>query len=228
MLLAHVDHRFRRHAERIGDQPDGVAERGLENFQRALSVERLRLVVIDAGLRQFDAVFFQEVAGECAVLVRNSRFQAFPGDVLLARGGDVLRDQHVEPIGLAIDVIVDPFQLLLDGFGRMRRRSKYAETSGAADRCHHITAMAERQQRKFNSKHVADRRFHGVLCSLRQHFLALLVVIRIFLNSGTTLAHDSQPSQALDADPASAIVIRKADDESRRGVRDISSAGDGG
>src|SRR5436853_6850690 len=42
-----------------------------------------------------------------------------------------------------------------------------------------------------------------------------------FLNSGTTLAHDSQPSQALDADPASGIVIRKADDESRRGVRDF-------
>src|SRR5207237_10422529 len=47
-----------------------------------------------------------------------------------------------------------------------------------------------------------------------------------FLNSGMTLAHDSQPSQALDAGPASAIVIRKADDESRRGVRDIRSVGD--
>jgi hypothetical protein len=47
-----------------------------------------------------------------------------------------------------------------------------------------------------------------------------------FLNSGMTLAHDSQPSQALDADPASAIVIRKADDESGHGVRDMRCAGD--
>src|SRR5437764_9571703 len=55
---------------------------------------------------------------------------------------------------------------------------------------------------------------------------ALLVIVCIFMNSGMTLAHDSQPSQALDADPASGIVIRKADDESRRGLRDIWSAGD--
>jgi hypothetical protein len=54
----------------------------------------------------------------------------------------------------------------------------------------------------------------------------LLVIVSIFLNSGMTLAHDSQPSQALDADPASAIVIRKADDERRRGVRGICCAGD--
>jgi hypothetical protein len=34
--------------------------------------------------------------------------------------------------------------------------------------------MAERQQRKFNSQHVADRRFHGGAHSLLAAFLALL------------------------------------------------------
>ena len=70
--------------------------------------------------RQFDAVFLQQVAGEVAMLRRDPRLQAFPGDVLFARGRNVFGDQHVEPIGLAVDVIVDPFQFLLDGFGRMR------------------------------------------------------------------------------------------------------------
>jgi hypothetical protein len=121
VLLAHVDHRLRRYAQRVGDQADRVLERRIEDFQRALRVERLRLVVGDIGRRQFDAVFLQEVAGEVAMRGRNPRLQAFPGDVFLACRRNVLGDQHVEPVGLAVDMIVDPFQFLFDGFRRMRR-----------------------------------------------------------------------------------------------------------
>ena len=74
VLLAHVDHRLRRHAKRVGDQPDRVTERRLEHLQRALPIERLRLVVGDVRRRQFDAVFFQEVAGE----VRGARATSAP------------------------------------------------------------------------------------------------------------------------------------------------------
>ena len=49
--VAHLDHRLWRHAERVGDQADRVPERGVEHFQRALRVERLRLVVGDLGGR---------------------------------------------------------------------------------------------------------------------------------------------------------------------------------
>jgi hypothetical protein len=161
VLLAHLDHRLRRHAQRIGDQPDRMPERRIEDFQRTLRVERLRLVVGDISRRQFNAVFLEEVAGEGAMFVRNPRLQAFPGDILLACGRNVLGDQHVEPIGLAVDVIVDPFQFLLDGFGRVRGGAEHAETSGAADGGNHVAAMAESQQGKFYTQHVADRRFHG-------------------------------------------------------------------
>src|ERR1700677_1445433 len=65
---------------------------------------------------------------------------------------------------------VDPFQFLLDGFRRMRGGAGDAETAGAADRGNHGAAMAESQQWKFNSQHVADRRFHGGAHSLRQLF----------------------------------------------------------
>ena len=51
VLLAHLDHRLGRYAQRIGDQADRVAERGIENLQRALAVERLRLIVGDIGGR---------------------------------------------------------------------------------------------------------------------------------------------------------------------------------
>ena len=117
VLLAHLDHRLWRHAQRIGDQADRMPERGVENFQRALRVERLRLIVGDIGGREFNAIFLQQVAGEGAMFGRNPRFQALPGDVLLAGGRDVFGNQHVQPIGLAVDVVVDPFQFLLDRFG---------------------------------------------------------------------------------------------------------------
>src|SRR5450631_2198981 len=57
----------------------------------------------------------------------------------------------------------------------MRGGAEHAETTGAADGCHHVAAVAERQQGEFNSQHVADRRFHGFVCSPRQR-LALLII----------------------------------------------------
>jgi len=138
-------------------QLDRMAERSLEHFKRALRVERLRLVVGDIGRRQLDAVFLQQVFSEGAMFAGNPRLQAFPANVLLACGRNIFRDQHVEPIGLAVDVIVDPFQFLLDRFRRMRGGAEHAETAGAAYRCHHVAAMAEGQQRKFDAQHFADQ-----------------------------------------------------------------------
>src|SRR6266702_2328262 len=61
----------------------------------------------------------------------------------------------------------------------MRGGAKHAETAGAADRGHHVAAVTEGQQGKFNSQHVADWRFHGVH-SLRQ-LLMLLVLFDVQL-----------------------------------------------
>jgi hypothetical protein len=46
---------------------------------------------------------------------RNPRLEAVPGDVFFARSRDILGDQNVQPVRLAVDVIIDPFQFLLDG-----------------------------------------------------------------------------------------------------------------
>jgi hypothetical protein len=161
MLAAHVDHRLRRHAERVRDQFDRMAEGDVEHVERALRVEWLRLVVGDVGRRQLDAVFLQEVAGEVAMLRRDPRLQALPGDVLFTRGRDVFGNQHVEPIGLAVSMFVDPFQFLLDRLRRVRGRAQHAEAAGAADGRDHVAAMAEGEQGEFYSQHVADWRFHG-------------------------------------------------------------------
>src|SRR4051794_26811305 len=99
----------------------------------------------------------------------------------------------------------------------MGGRSEHAETPGAADRGDHVAAMAEGQQRKFNSQHVADRRFHDSVYSLGRPFWLCSCCLN-FPNSEMTLAHHGQPSQALDTDPALAVIIRTADDQYAAGI----------
>src|ERR1700722_20626870 len=64
----------------------------------------------------------------------------------------------------------------------MRGGAEHAESAGAADRGHHVAAMTERQQRKFNSQHVADRRFHGGLLPAAAFLRCSLPVLN-FANS---------------------------------------------
>jgi hypothetical protein len=157
---AHFDHRLWRYTERIGDQPDRMTERGFEHFQRPRRVKRLRRIGGNGGGRELDAMSLEEVAGEVTVFGRNPSLQAPPGDIVLTRSRDVFRDQHVQAVGLAVDVIVDPLQLLLDGLGRMCRGAEHAEPSGPAHGGDDVAAMAEGEQRKLDAQHLADRRLH--------------------------------------------------------------------
>ncbi|MGY4410734.1 hypothetical protein ACVWW4_002470 [Bradyrhizobium sp. LB7.1] len=80
-----------------------------------MAIERLRLVVSHLSGREFDVVFLQEIARVVAMLLRHACFKALPGDVLLTRGRNVFRDQHVDTVRLAFNVVVDPFQLAFEG-----------------------------------------------------------------------------------------------------------------
>jgi len=61
VLLAHLDHRFGRYAQRVGDQADRMPERDVEHFQRALRVERLRLVVATLVMVSSTPYFFSRL-----------------------------------------------------------------------------------------------------------------------------------------------------------------------
>ena len=75
----------------------------------------------------------------------------------LARGREVFRNQYVDTVGLAADMVVDPLQLLLDRLGREPGSAEHPETTGLADGRDHVAAMAEGDQRKLDAQHVADR-----------------------------------------------------------------------
>ena len=140
----------------------GCRNESLEHFERALRVERLRLIGRHRCGRQFDVVRLEELAGEVAMLRRHPRLETVPGDVRLARRGDILGDQHVDAIGLAVDMVIDPFQFPFDGLGCVDGRAQHAEAAGAAHRGHHVATMAEGEQGKFDTQHLADRRFHRI------------------------------------------------------------------
>ena len=62
-----------------------------------------------------------------------------------------MSERHV-----TVDMIVDPLQFLADGFRHVRGGAEHAEAPRPADRRHHVAAVAERQQRKLYSQHLAQ------------------------------------------------------------------------
>ena len=75
----------------------------------------------------------------------------------------------------------------------MRGGAEHAETAGAADGGHHVAAMAEGEQGKLDSQHVADRRFHGCVGSRRQ--LWRCSSLAWLAKCAATLAHPGRRSQ---------------------------------
>ena len=85
-----------------------MPKRNIEQPQRRLAIEWLRLIGGDFCDPEVDAIFLQQAFGEITMRRRDAAFQRFPGDVLLTGRLDILRDQHIDAVRLTIDVIVDP------------------------------------------------------------------------------------------------------------------------
>ena len=161
--LSHFDHRRRRHAQRIGDQPDRMFEGRLEHPHRPVGIEGLGLIVGNGRSDNLDAEAFHQVAGEVAMGLRHPGPEAVVGDAGLPSGGHVLGDQDVQPVGFAPHLVVDPGKFPPHRFRRVAGRAQDAEAAGLAHRRHNVAAVAEGKEGKLDPQHVADRRFHGAL-----------------------------------------------------------------
>ncbi len=155
MALAKLDHRWRRYAKCIGDELDRVPEGSFEHFERLVGIIRCGALANRFGRRCY-IVALQKLRHEIAVLLRYAGRQRAGGHALLAAGRQIFRDQHVEPIGFAIDVLVDPIELDLDARGGVAGGAQHAEPAGAAHCRDYIAAMAEGEQRKFNAESCAQ------------------------------------------------------------------------
>src|SRR3954468_17392543 len=74
-----------------------------------------------------------------------------------AAGGElVLRDEDVDAVRLAVDVVVDPGQLNLQRLRGEPRAAENAEAARPADRGDDVATVAEGEQREVDTDQVAD------------------------------------------------------------------------
>jgi hypothetical protein len=107
----------------------------------------------------FDTASAQQVRHEGAMLGRHQcgdRLGAGPGLYRL-----MFRNQNIDAVGPAVDMIVDPFQLLFQRLRRETRAPQNAKTAGAAHRRHDIAAVAEGEQRKLGPNELGHFERHG-------------------------------------------------------------------
>ena len=95
VLLAQRDHRGRGDAQRVGDQPDGMAERDVEHRERQIGIEGRRRVAVGTFRGHREMVTFGETGDERAMLGGHLIGERGAIDPLRTAGRKIFRDQHV-------------------------------------------------------------------------------------------------------------------------------------
>jgi len=134
-----------------------VIEAHLQQFLPQRCIGPLRPAKRRGGIFA-DPRLAQDLPGKVTILLRDCR------DDLIRRHRMVdrlhLRDQHVDTVRLAVDVIVDPLQLYLKLLRRKADRAQHAETARAADGGNHVAAMRKGKQREFATHHLGHAERH--------------------------------------------------------------------
>ena len=157
-LSSRFDHVVRRHAQRVGDQLDRMAERHLEQVLAGVTGKERR-----TGPRRLlglDVMCGQQVGDETAVVLRDPAGELTPRQVL-AFALELRRHDEVDAVGLRADVVVDPRQLLVQLLRRECRRTKHAEPAGVGDGGHHVPAVTEGEEREIDTELLTDGWLHS-------------------------------------------------------------------
>ncbi len=155
--------RRRRHAQRVHEQPDGMAEGDVEKASRAAFAHVVRIVVAALPGRPkiggIDAMLGEQAGDMPAMLGGDARLEVGrrqPTLLVLHLVGD----QQVDAVGLAVDVLVDPFEIDFQALRGVGDGAQHAEAAGVRHRRHDVAAMAESEQGKLDSELPAQSRLH--------------------------------------------------------------------
>ena len=158
-----IQHEVGRHAERVDHHLHRVRKRGVENDRSAFLAQVVSVAVADIAVPQPLGVY--AVLGEYRldvglVLRWYSRlhFGGGEGALLAIQAG---RYQQVDAIGVAIDVVVEPAQLDIEGFRGVAGATEHTESAGVAHGGDHVATMAECEQRELDVEHGTDFVVHG-------------------------------------------------------------------
>ena len=107
-------------------------------------------------------VALEDVADEAAVALRDHVLEHRLVEPALLGARIRHRHHHVDAVGLAADVLVDPAELHLELLrGGECERAEDAEAARAADGRHHVAAVAEGEDRELDAEGVAEAGAHG-------------------------------------------------------------------
>src|SRR5438270_12544061 len=101
------------------------------------------------------------------MLFGDQRLQAPDIDSALVTTDVLHRYENVDAVRTAVDLTVDPRQRRVELVGRIGGRAEHAEPAGVGHRGNDIPAVAERDDRELNPKHLCDTRLHSVILALR-------------------------------------------------------------
>ena len=95
----------------------------------------------------------QQFAHEIAMALWNAIGDGGGRRVLFVPGGDMLGDEHVDSVGLAADILVDPFQFQFERARSEASRAEHTEAAGFTHFGDDIAAMTEGDEGKIDSEH---------------------------------------------------------------------------
>src|SRR3954470_24260621 len=101
----------------------------------------------------------QQLGDESPVVVGDPGGQLTAGQVLTL-ALELGRHDEVDAVRLAADMVVDPRQLLVQPVRCERRRTQHAESACVGDSGHHVSAVAEREEREIYTELLTDGWFH--------------------------------------------------------------------
>ena len=141
--LAFLDHRGRGDAQRIGDQPDRMAEGDFHQREPVFGRDT-HAFAQDRHLRfGGDAIFAQHRIDEALIGRVDHCRPALVVCQFADPRVDDFGDEDVHAVGRAIDMRIDPGEFFLELVGAEPRRTEYAEAPRLADCGNDIAAVTE-------------------------------------------------------------------------------------
>jgi hypothetical protein len=116
-----------------------------------------------AGRQRGHAVLLEQSVEKASVLLRNLLVELRRVEAAPIATDELRRQQQVDAVGLAVDLLLDPVELHAQGVEGVPRHAEHAETAGLRHGSRHIAAMGEGEDGKLESHVLGELGPHGIL-----------------------------------------------------------------